>query len=144
MSLNCGRCKEKVNVIGNEDTLEYIKHEGVIFCNKFCFNNRFIPMNISKQRGKNKNATKIKPCTLHVVDNEVDYRVALDKIYGKDYPSGEKFIYREAYLHGPKVRKDMKGFKIKNTFIHFEETEEVKIKIENLKTDLNYLNNKRF
>ena len=143
MSLNCGRCKEKVNVIGNEDTLEYVKHEDVIFCNKFCFNHRFIPMNISKRNSKNKNTTKIKPCTLHVVDNEVDYRVALDKIYGGDYPSGEKFIYRESYLSEPKVRKDMKGFKIKNTFIHFEGTEEVKRNIENLKTDLSYLNNRR-
>lgn len=56
--LHCGRCNEKVDVVTKED---YILDTGRIYCNKDCFYNRFIPMDISKPiRRKNKYVKKPK------------------------------------------------------------------------------------
>lgn len=81
--LNCGRCGTKVTVVG-EEPLEYVKNDGVIYCNDFCYKNRFIPMDISKKGNVKKK--KLIPAYLHIVKDYNDYYDTYDK-YG-NYTNG--------------------------------------------------------
>lgn len=67
--LHCGRCNEKVDVVTKED---YVLDSGRIFCNKDCFYNRFIPMDISKPVRKRNKHTKKPKAVLYILEDWED------------------------------------------------------------------------
>lgn len=135
MSLLCGRCKTKVNVIGDEEELGYIKHNGIIFCNRFCFKHRFVPMDLRKYKIKNK--VKLRLCNLHIIENTKSYYSVKD-IVGPKYINGvENMLYTVDNLDSTFTLKYFIGCRIKQVILHIDATEKELEKINLFKDRVN-------
>ena len=131
VKLCCKRCDKKVDVVTKA---EYIAKDGFLFCNIQCYNNRFIPMDLSKPDRKKQN--KKKPAYLVVVEDNSEYLKIRDEL-GFRVNTMEVIIlplkYKENHYLYTWFNRSYRAYAIKRIDYRVEVSDDTKKTIEDIK-----------